>query len=212
MEATLKRREAGLDGLRGLAALLVFCVHVWIYQLPNSLQLRRDWWGEALLFEARVSFVMFFVLSGYLLYRPFARAALGAGPPASIRSYLVRRAARILPAYYLAPAGALVLVGTAGGIEGRRMVEGAEVLLFFVFAQNYSPDTLLMLNAATWTLVVEVAFYLMLPIVALLALRRCYGNARAQFALLGSLVVAGLVWNAVDYAAGWGPVARHALT
>jgi peptidoglycan/LPS O-acetylase OafA/YrhL len=209
MPTASRHREAGLDGLRGLAALLVFGVHIWIYQLPNTLELSRDWWGEALLFEARVSFVMFFVLSGYLLYRPFARAALGAGPPASVRSYLVRRAARIMPAYYLALAGALVLLSTAGAVEGRRMVEGFELPLFLTFTQNYSPDTLLMLNAATWTLTIEVAFYLMLPLVALVALRRCYGSARAQCLLLGSLVLVGLVWNVIDYAAGWGPVARH---
>ena len=35
-------RQSGLDGLRGLAALLVFSVHMWIYQLPNTVQLRRD--------------------------------------------------------------------------------------------------------------------------------------------------------------------------
>jgi acetyltransferase len=210
MDRTRGQRQAGLDGLRGLAALLVFGVHVWIYQLPNTLELRRDWWGEALLFEARVSFVMFFVLSGYLLYRPFARAALGEGRPPSNGAYLLRRAARILPAYYLALAGTLVLLGTGGAVEGRRMVEIAEFPLFLVFAQNYFPDTLLMLNAATWTLVVEVAFYLMLPLVALLALRRCYGSARAQVTLLAALIAAGLVWNIIDYAAGWGPVASHA--
>jgi peptidoglycan/LPS O-acetylase OafA/YrhL len=210
MDRTPGQRQAGLDGLRGLAALLVFCVHMWIYQLPDTLALRRDWWGEALLFEARVSFVMFFVLSGYLLYRPFARAALGAGPPASSASYLLRRAARIMPAYYLALAGTLLLLATAATSEGNRMVDAAEFPFFLVFAQNYSSDTLLMLNAATWTLVVEVAFYLMLPVVGILALRRCRGSVRAQVVLLGSLIAAGLAWNIVDYAVGWGAVASHA--
>ena len=83
MDATSQRRNRGLDGLRGLAALIVFGVHIWIYQLPNTLALHRDSWQETLLFEGRVSFVMFFVLSAYLLYRPFARAALAAGRPVS---------------------------------------------------------------------------------------------------------------------------------
>ena len=77
-------RQSGLDGLRGLAALCVFAVHVWIYQLPNTVDLQRDSFGELVLFEARVAFVMFFVLSGYLLYRPFARAALGESSPVSV--------------------------------------------------------------------------------------------------------------------------------
>jgi peptidoglycan/LPS O-acetylase OafA/YrhL len=202
-------RQGGLDGLRGLAALAVFGVHVWIYQLPNTVRLERDGFGELALFEARIAFVMFFVLSGYLLYRPFARGALGESAPASIGSYLVRRAARIMPAYYVALAGTIVLLSTAGEVPGRRLVDSAQLPLFFVFGQNYSPDTLLHLNAATWTLAIEVAFYLMLPVVALVALRRCYGSVRAQVALLSTLVVAGVAWNVADYAAGWGPVASH---
>src|SRR5207302_5200140 len=100
-------RQSALDGLRGLAALSVFAVHIWIYQLPNTMTLRRDA-GTTMLFELRVAFVMFFVLSGYLLYRTFARAAVGRGDHVSIRGYLLRRAARIVPAYYLALAGSLL--------------------------------------------------------------------------------------------------------
>ena len=94
-----------LDGLRGLAALIVFAIHVWIYQLPNTVELRRDSWEKTLLFEGRVAFVMFFVLSGYLLYRAFARAALGeqragrraqlpGAPRGADRARLLRRAGR----------------------------------------------------------------------------------------------------------------------
>jgi acetyltransferase len=208
MENTL--RQSGLDGLRGLAALLVFFVHLWIYQLPNTVDLQRDSLGELALFEARVAFVMFFVLSGYLLYRPFARAALGKAPPVSVRAYLIRRATRIMPAYYIAMLATVALIATAGDVPGRRTVETGELPLFAVFAQNYSSDTLLKLNAATWTLAVEVAFYLMLPVLGFLALRRCRSSLGSQILLLVSLVAAGLAWNAIDYFAGWGPVASHA--
>lgn len=206
--ATTKRRYAALDGLRGIAALLVFAIHVWIYQLPNTVELRRDSWEKLLLFEGRVAFVMFFVLSGYLLYRAFARAALDRSRPVAIGSYLVRRGARIAPAYYLALAGTLVLLAAAGDVPGRRLVDAGEVPMFFLFAQNYSPDTLLKLNAATWTLTVEVVFYLLLPVIGLAAVRLGRSPLR-QALLLGALVCAGLAWNFVDYLAGWGPVASH---
>ena len=173
-----QRRYAALDGLRGIAALAVFAIHVWIYQLPNTVELRRDSWEKTLLFEGRVAFVMFFVLSGYLLYRAFARAALRQGEPVNVRSYLVRRAARIVPAYYVAILGTVALVSLAGDVPGRRLVDAAQLPLFFVFGQNYSPDTLLKLNAATWTLAVEVAFYLMLPVIGWLALRWSRGQRR----------------------------------
>jgi len=209
MTKATQRRYAALDGLRGIAALLVFAIHVWIYQLPNTVELRRDSWEKTLLFEGRVAFVMFFVLSGYLLYRAFARAALSRSGPVAVGSYLVRRAARITPAYYLALAGTLVLLAAAGDVPGRRLVDAGEVPMFFLFAQNYSPDTLLKLNAATWTLTVEVVFYLLLPLVGLAALR-LGRSARRQAMLLAALAVAGLAWNYVDYLAGWGPVASHA--
>jgi peptidoglycan/LPS O-acetylase OafA/YrhL len=200
-----------LDGMRALAALAVFGVHLWIYQLPNTLDLRRDTLWKAALFEGRVAFVLFFVLSGYLLYRPFARSALGHAEPQSIRGYVVRRAARILPAYYVALAGTLVLTATAGdGVPGRRLVDAARLPLFFVFAQNYSPHTLLRVNAATWTLAVEVAFYLILPAVALVGMRRFRGSYRSQVATLLSLAALGLGWNFAHYLGGWGPVASHA--
>ena len=209
MSRDTQRRYAALDGLRGIAALTVFAIHVWIYQLPNTVELRRDSSEKTLLFEGRVAFVMFFVLSGYLLYRAFARAALRSGEPVNVRSYLVRRAARIVPAYYVAILGTLALLAAAGDVPGRRLVDAAQLPLFFVFAQNYSPDTLLKLNAATWTLAVEVAFYVMLPVIGWLALRCGRGSAGRQALLLGGLAAAGLAWNVVDYAAGWGPVASH---
>jgi peptidoglycan/LPS O-acetylase OafA/YrhL len=203
-------RQSALDGLRGIAALAVFAIHIWIYQLPNTMTLRRNGWETALLFEGRVAFVMFFVLSGYLLYRAFARAALGQDEPVSAAGYLMRRAARIVPAYYVALAGALVLISTAGDVPGRRAVDGAKLPLFFLFGQNYSPDTLLKLNAATWTLSVEVAFYLLLPVIGVAALRLGKRSVRRQALLLAGLVIAGFGWNFAHYLSGWGPVASHA--
>ncbi len=194
--------------MRGIAALLVFAVHLWIYQLPDTFELRRDSLWELVLFEARVSFVMFFVLSGYLLYRPFARAALQQSAQPSVRTYFLRRAARIVPAYYLALLGAIALVAASGSAPAGRPVEAADLPLFLVFGQNYSPETLLQLNAATWTLAVEVAFYALLPIVGYLAVR-WLRNTRRQIALLGGLAVGGIAWNVVDFAAGWGPIASH---
>jgi peptidoglycan/LPS O-acetylase OafA/YrhL len=203
-------RQFALDGMRGVAALTVFAIHLWIYQLPNSMTLRRGSWATTALFEGRVAFVMFFVLSGYLLYRGFARAALGRSDPVSIVGYVARRAARIGPAYYVAVVGSVLCISFAGdGTPGRRLVDLGDLPLFLGFAQNYSPATLLKLNAATWTLSVEVAFYALLPVLGVLALR--LRSARRQAMLLGTLVIAGLGWNLTDYLSGWGAVAGHSL-
>src|SRR5947207_13353809 len=110
-------RQSALDGMRGVAALTVFAIHLWIYQLPNSMTLRRGSWATTALFEGRVAFVMFFVLSGYLLYRAFARAALARGNRVWAWGYLARRAARVVPAYYVASAGSFVLIALAGSCK-----------------------------------------------------------------------------------------------
>ena len=154
---------------------------------------------------------MFFVLSGYLLYRAFARAALRRSGPVAIVAATWRAARRAsCPAYYVATPRDARAAAAAGDVPGRRLVDAAQVPLFFLFGQNYTPDTLLKLNAATWTLAVEVV---VLPAAA--GDRpgwRC-GSARAAPAgrrccSAGSLPI-GLAWNPADYAAGWGPVASH---
>src|SRR5947209_6705950 len=66
-------RTPGLDGLRGVAALSVVCLHVWLYTRGDPA--RPDgagFWGHAA-FQLRLGLIFFFVLSGYLLFGVFAR-------------------------------------------------------------------------------------------------------------------------------------------
>jgi hypothetical protein len=88
-----------LEGLRGLACLVVTIFHVWCNTL-EGVNLRgwqavaRDWIGVGLL--GRFPVDIFIVLSGYLLMRPAVRAGNGKLPE-GIWSYIRRRAMRILP-------------------------------------------------------------------------------------------------------------------
>src|SRR4051812_8429119 len=97
-----RSRSAPLDGLRALAALSVLAYH----SLLATAGLGAA--SGALHFGVPV----FFVLSGLLLYRPFVAARMDGAPPPRLRSYAVRRAARIVPAYWTAllALGALGLV------------------------------------------------------------------------------------------------------
>jgi peptidoglycan/LPS O-acetylase OafA/YrhL len=112
------RRAAGLDGLRGLAALSVVCFHVWLYRFPDPTHVRRSGVLDYVLSDFRLGLILFFVLSGYLLYRTFARAALRRDQPVDVVLYAKRRAARILPAYYLAMLGTFALLWGAGSTPG----------------------------------------------------------------------------------------------
>ena len=106
-------RMHALDGLRGLGALGVVFVHVWMYaggdiEAPAGAL-------EFAVRELRLALMMFFVLSGFLLYEPWVKAALAAsraGP--SWRRYALRRVARVLPLYYVALVGSLAGSGAPG--------------------------------------------------------------------------------------------------
>src|SRR3954468_5163005 len=76
-----KTRTAGLDGLRAVAALSVLCLHVWLYSQPDPDSPTRSGVLEHAAVELRLGLVVFFVFSGYLLYRAFAGAALGGSAP-----------------------------------------------------------------------------------------------------------------------------------
>lgn len=143
----------GLDLVRAGAEVMVFLCHLVFF---GALALGDPWdhWLENL----KAGVVLFFVLSGYLVYRPFVRG------PVHLRTYLVRRMARILPAYLVALLGASVLTGDQTFLR--------DPIRFLLFAQNYDPATFNGFLGVSWTLQLEVTFYLVLPALAIV-LRRC---------------------------------------
>ena len=201
-------RSGALDGLRGSAALAVLVFHVWLYR-PGGPPGPRRAFADKVLFELNLGLVCFFVLSGYLLYRSFARAALGATTEVDLRGYARRRAARILPGYYVCLVGALLLYALVGA--GDLVPPFGQVASFFVFAQSYSPATLTAVNAVTWTLCVEAAFYLLLPLLGWAALRLGPRRVGLQVALLLALVGSTAAWNALAHVSGWSAVATKSL-
>ena len=154
-------RLPGLDGLRGLAAIGVVAVHVWMYTENTH---GRERWPllDAAIGELRLGLMFFFVVSGFLLAGPWVRAALEGRRRPRLGRFTRQRAARVLPAYLVALVGAFaVLYGT-----GHAREVGLEALpVFALFAQNHVDATAGQLNPPTWSLAVEVGFYLLLPIV-----------------------------------------------
>src|ERR687888_1678736 len=92
-------RNASLDGVRAIAALSVLSFHAWLYRVGDAPG-ERTALIDKVLFEASLGLICFFVLSGFLLYRPFVRAAIAGDTRVDVGRYAIRRAARILPAYY----------------------------------------------------------------------------------------------------------------
>jgi peptidoglycan/LPS O-acetylase OafA/YrhL len=200
------RRAAAVDGLRALAALSVVTYHAWLYTLPTVTASHRDALGDQILHELRLGLVLFFVLSGFLLYQPWVRAALDGTKDPRLGSYLLRRAARILPAYYLAVAGSIALLWSLRGATGVRLPAGDGLWTFAVFAQNLSDATVLKLDPPLWTLAVEVSFYLVLPALGWLALRLRHSGRAGQLAVPLAFLLLGLAYNrAIDGGAALWP-------
>lgn len=203
----VKHRAQALDLMRAFAALAVLTYHVWLYRLPNPSRPSRDGWFDYSVFEMRVGLIVFFVMSGYLLYRPLLENWRSAPRTVSLRRYYWRRIVRIVPTYYLAILTSVVLLWGISDTPGVRLPPAEDLWLFLFFLQNYSSETLLTLDAPTWTLAVQAAFYLVFPL--FLVFGSWMGRRAWIFPLI--LVALGAVFNWVAYTNGWGPIARLSL-
>lgn len=176
------------DPLRALAALAVVVFHV-----ANGFAGGADRTGDfiaayghpagRLLQAGRLGVSIFFVLSGYLLSRPFLRALVYDLPGPPLRVYLRNRALRIVPAFWVVCALTLLWFGTHGA-------RPLAVAAIFGFTQTYEPSAATVPLAHAWTLDVEVAYYLLLPLaaVAIAAVVRRRGDAGRRLALLALLL------------------------
>jgi hypothetical protein len=107
----------------------------------------------------------------------------------------------------LAILGSIALLWGLADTPGVRLPPAGELWLFAFFLQNYSRETLLTLDAPTWTLAVQAAFYLVFPLFLFFGFRL---RQRAWIVPV-VLILLGLVWNWISYRNGWGPIARLAL-
>ncbi len=151
----------GLDGYRAVAALLVLTFHV-----AGSTGLTRDdgFVAYALRPWGALGVSIFFVISGFLLYRPFVTSHLQDEPSPPLGRYLMRRALRIFPAYWLA-----FVVFVYVFDESQRAVRGiGDLAIFLSLQQGYDADRVLSGIPIAWTLTIEVAFYAFLPLFAVL--------------------------------------------
>ncbi|MET3421623.1 peptidoglycan/LPS O-acetylase OafA/YrhL [Actinoplanes tereljensis] len=197
-EVTAPPRLPALDALRALGAAAVTGVHVGIATGWGTGQ-----WG-GLVARLDVGVTIFFVLSGFLLFRPFAWAvAHGAGRPRA-GGYLWRRALRILPAYWLTVAVCLlVLPGNADTPRG-------DWLRYATFTQFYEHGHYHDALGHTWSLTVEAVFYLLLPLFAVLALGSVWRPRRTVVLLCAGAVVFTGGWVAA-MAAGLLDMGLHTM-
>jgi peptidoglycan/LPS O-acetylase OafA/YrhL len=171
-----------LDAVRALAVLSILVFHAAGTHKPG--------FPGDILQRLDVGVAVFFVLSGFLLYRPFVNARLLDGPRIGIAGYARRRALRILPAYWVA----LTAIATWPGLSG---VLGDRWWSFYGLLQVYDFDTTVQGLGVAWSLCIEVSFYVLLPFYALAAsaaLGRRSARARVtiELSILAALSVASV--------------------
>jgi peptidoglycan/LPS O-acetylase OafA/YrhL len=185
------RRFPLVHSMRGLAAISVLLYHALfkaylIFRPDNPLT------PYAAHLDIGVS--LFFLISGFVLYRPMVAGRLAGEPPIDADAYGRRRIRRILPGYWVA----LVVAGLAGAsYAGYPEIFSAQgIPAYFGFLQIYSPDTAGGGINVAWTLCVEVTFYAFLPLWAL-AVRRIArnGGLRSELVALGCLFAASFAWQ-----------------
>jgi len=157
-------RVAGLDLLRGLAALSVALPHFFAYRgaFPDS--------AETI---SALAVEVFFVLSGYVL-APQILFCLGAGRPRHLGVFLVRRWMRTIPPYLVA----LLLISILS-----RQIGDADFLRYLIYAQNlFRQSNTTDYFAIAWSLSVEEWFYISFPSL-LLAAAWLFGRRDRRFAV-----------------------------
>jgi peptidoglycan/LPS O-acetylase OafA/YrhL len=177
-------RSARIESLRAIAALSVVAWHVAVVAGPGgsvSEPLRR------LMSAGGLGVYLFFALTGYLLYLPFARRAFADGRSINIGIYARNRALRILPLYY-ATVIILLIVQEHGG-------SSSQWWQFVTFSENFFRGSVEGVDVPMWSLVVEVQFYVLLPLLAW-GLSKLGGRSPVRAAALLAVIGAAslLVW------------------
>lgn len=147
-----------LDGYRALAALAVLVLHA---SVISGFVFREHTLG---LYFSRldVGVSIFFLISGFLMYRPFVVAHLGGGEQPGLRDYFVGRFLRIYPAYWAALIAVVWVFQQPG--PSHRIEDIGDFVAYFGLLQQYSARHAYGGIQQAWTLCVEVAFYVFIPI------------------------------------------------
>jgi peptidoglycan/LPS O-acetylase OafA/YrhL len=168
----------GGDGFRGIGMSLVFVAHVFANSDPAP-TLASYGWAKQPIARIDLALATFFVLSGYLIARPFLRSfVLGTRRP-SIKRFVRNRVLRIVPIFYLIAAIVMLRFGLDGAISPTPdnptgtapASHWWQILSVFTFTQSYTGGSATLPIGQAWSLDVEVAYYAAIPIAALIAYR-----------------------------------------
>jgi peptidoglycan/LPS O-acetylase OafA/YrhL len=158
-----------IDGLRFVAIFVVVLFHLAIglsIKAPESYARPAGGWVAALAWNGFRGVELFFVISGFILALPFAAHFLIGGPRVSLKAYFLRRVTRLEPPYLIVM---LLFYALLVGIRGRDahdLLPHLAASLGYLHSLLYGYESTI--NNVAWSLEVEIQFYLLAPLLALL--------------------------------------------
>lgn len=184
--AQQKNTIAVLDGVRALAIIFVISFHITASKTDGRiLPWQSDSLTMSILTAGGTGVTLFFVLSGFLLFMPYAKSLLFASRWPLARTFYLRRALRIMPGYYISLL-ILVLLSARQYLQPVHinnpghylsfMLDASQpthpanlgnLALFAIFFMDSSRQTFRLLDGPYWTLGTEWQFYMILPLIAL---------------------------------------------
>lgn len=207
------------DGLRAIAVVSAMLGHVGF--VSGAEFGKRGEWYAPLVARLEMGPAIFFMMSGFLLYRAYCSAAFSGRAPTPTRLFFRRRALRIIPAYWIALTGTLLMHHAttirASQDGGFGSYTGRQLLSIFTLTHIYSQHWFFAGLSQSYTLAVEVSFYLMLPAYALLLRKlgaRRDHDARLRLELWAAalLYLISLGWRTLVFYGGVFPqIAQHWL-
>ncbi len=191
------RKLAVINGLRGIAIIAILYTHLWKQYTPAG------WHGFSVrgvplfpftfLSNAHQGVALFFFLSGFVLFLPYASETRVMHTLRDARSFLLRRARRLLPLYYISVLVCIIFVYPEKILRS--------ILLMGTLTFNFSPDMYFPpLNTPLWSIGIEWWMCLLFPVVV---------HAMSRFDVRRVLLTILLLSLVMRIAGTWRPVYAH---
>lgn len=158
-----------IDGLRFVAIMAVLLHHFH----PKFFTSYAEQWSDGmglinwLMFQGWFGVQLFFIVSGFILSLPFAEQHQGVGRKVRLRDYFVRRLTRLEPPYIVNMLIILAVVVFAGSdgppAEALRNAWGHFLATLF-YSHNFAYGDVSTISNITWSLEIEVQFYIVAPL------------------------------------------------
>jgi peptidoglycan/LPS O-acetylase OafA/YrhL len=160
-----RKRLAGLDGIRGLAAVFVVVNHIFLRAFPGYPVNKAPFWAGWFIY-GRFAVVIFIVLSGFSLAVSPARSDWRLD---GVSRFAHRRAWRILPPYWAALVFSLLMTWLVLSQPGAPLPNGKSVVVYGLLVQDVSAAPIP--NRAFWSIAIEAQLYIVFPLLLLIVRR-----------------------------------------